>query len=494
MRVRTVLMFERDALKPIERLITAWDASGVLHVYDASTCHVQHVFGYADRNRHVNTSNTPSYLLSVRSRFLQGLAIMQLVEAGQLDLDAPIGPLLPEYPPAAQVTIRQLLLHESGIKDYFYGHIMLNLSASASHQMLDDNRRYVLESQLFYQSMPWHEMIDTLGETLLFKPGTQDYWSATNSVILERLIEQTSGLSIQTYLETRIFAPLGLEETILGHQANTVSYVCMRDIHLLEARYEGDTSLVYTTTPADIAKLMHGLRTKALLSSKSWQDGLKPNAHGAAILCDYRNGFEYYESMVLGYEIGLFVDAASQCAFFHMSNEGSIFRLQAGEWTHFLHQIRCHIEAYITKPRQTVLEPYHERNAWDAMHLRMAKDQEEFVIDAKTSLCWALSEPKDKRPYVLMEGMRSVGLMILAIDQDKDIYKIDILIVDARYQNRGFGKIMLQKGLDILKDAGAKQFDIIVNRFNTPAYRMYRSLGFEETGIYEGGVRLSKPL
>ena len=487
-------MFDSNQLKPIESLIETWEASGILRLYHDDCCQAEYRFGYADRNRQRKTPENPSYLLSARSGFLQGLAVMQLVEAGLLELDAPIGPWFPEYPPASHVTLRHMLFHESGIQDYYYGHLMLELTADSSHQALDDKTRYVFESQHFFSPRTWQEIVDFLSDTLLFEPGSQDEWSATNHVMIETLIERVSGQSIQAYLMERIFGPLGMKQTILGHQANTVSYVCMRDVHRLKAPYEGDSNIVFTTTVADLTKLMYGLRTRKLLSAESWAEGVRPNVRGEAILCDYRNGFEFYHSYVLGYEADIYIDAPSQCSFFHIGNEAPIFRLVNGEWSHFMHQVRLVVEGIVTTPRQTHFDTYHERNAWDAMHLRMAKDQEEFVIDAKTSLCWALSEPEDKKPYVLMEGYRAIGLMILAINPKKKLYKIDILIVDARYQNRGFGKIMLSKGLEILKAAGATKIDIIVNRFNTAAYQLYLALGFKETGIYEGGVRLSKPL
>jgi ribosomal protein S18 acetylase RimI-like enzyme len=47
------------------------------------------------------------------------------------------------------------------------------------------------------------------------------------------------------------------------------------------------------------------------------------------------------------------------------------------------------------------------------------------------------------------------------------------VLVDRRYQNRGFGRIMLSRGLEILKQNGAKRIEIGVNRYNFAAQKLY---------------------
>jgi len=90
----------------------------------------------------------------------------------------------------------------------------------------------------------------------------------------------------------------------------------------------------------------------------------------------------------------------------------------------------------------------------------------------------------------LMEGRRAVGLMVLLIDRKKADYCVDIFLVDKKYQNRGFGKVMLSEGLEILKRNGARRIEIGVNRFNVAAQKLYFSLGFEPAAVYEQGMWL----
>src|SRR5713101_6666962 len=76
-------------------------------------------FGVADRSGRRVTPQTPFPIASLSKTFT-ALAVMQLVEAGQLALDAPVRRYIPWFdvghdPAAAVITVRELLMQRSGI-------------------------------------------------------------------------------------------------------------------------------------------------------------------------------------------------------------------------------------------------------------------------------------------------------------------------------------------------------------------------------------------
>lgn len=78
-------------------------------------------FGVADSSGRAVTPQTPFYIASVTKSFT-ALAVMQLVEAGKIDLDAPVQQYLPWFELAdkeasAKITVRNLLNHASGISE-----------------------------------------------------------------------------------------------------------------------------------------------------------------------------------------------------------------------------------------------------------------------------------------------------------------------------------------------------------------------------------------
>ena len=78
-------------------------------------------YGLADREQLPNTLDTRFRIGSMNKMFT-AVAILQLVEAGKIELDAPLGEYLNDYPNedvAAKVTIHHLLTHTGGTGDIF---------------------------------------------------------------------------------------------------------------------------------------------------------------------------------------------------------------------------------------------------------------------------------------------------------------------------------------------------------------------------------------
>jgi CubicO group peptidase (beta-lactamase class C family) len=78
-------------------------------------------FGTADPTGRLMTPQTPVMLASL-AKPMTGLAIMQLAEAGKIDLDAPVQRYIPWFRVAdevasAQITVRHLLYHTSGLPE-----------------------------------------------------------------------------------------------------------------------------------------------------------------------------------------------------------------------------------------------------------------------------------------------------------------------------------------------------------------------------------------
>lgn len=132
-------------------------------------------------------------LASVTKQFT-ATAVLMLVAEGKLALDESIRQYFPEFPAfTGEITIRQLLQHTSGIEDYepIYGD-------AYPEQILD---RGVVE-------------IISLTEGTYFPPGTEYRYSNSGYAILAILVEDVSGQSFPKFLNQRIFAPLGMVNTV----------------------------------------------------------------------------------------------------------------------------------------------------------------------------------------------------------------------------------------------------------------------------------------
>lgn len=133
-------------------------------------------------------------------------AIMQLVEQGKLDLDAPVTQYLPDFTMAderyREITVRQLLTHNSGVTDGYEADWSLPLAEMWQGFRQDtapgarDRYLQLLASQ-----------------QLLFAPGTDWSYADADYNLLGAVIEAVSGQSFESYLHDHIFAPLGMAHT-----------------------------------------------------------------------------------------------------------------------------------------------------------------------------------------------------------------------------------------------------------------------------------------
>jgi D-alanyl-D-alanine carboxypeptidase len=125
--------------------------------------------------------------------------VMQLVDEGKLSLEDTVEKWLPGAVPAGdQITLRQLLQHQSGIADY-------GVDPNVLKPYLEGDYAHVWTPEQLVESA------NAQGPTS--KPGTDVSYSNTNYALVGLIVEKASGNSLGDELQTRIFDPLELTET-----------------------------------------------------------------------------------------------------------------------------------------------------------------------------------------------------------------------------------------------------------------------------------------
>jgi D-alanyl-D-alanine carboxypeptidase len=136
-------------------------------------------------------SNSPLVIGSVTKTFVAA-TVLELAQAGLLDLDRPIGDLLPAFPGVpASVTVRQLLNHTSGIADV-YNPVTSDAIEHAPDQGWSARRLFGTIQP------PWHP------------PGAGWSYANANYYLLGLVVEQVTGHALDHELRRRFIEPLGL--------------------------------------------------------------------------------------------------------------------------------------------------------------------------------------------------------------------------------------------------------------------------------------------
>jgi CubicO group peptidase (beta-lactamase class C family) len=151
-------------------------------------------FGEANPDGRTVTPQTP-FILASASKSFTALAIMQLVESGKIDLDAPLRRYLPAFRVAdeaasARITVRHLLHHTSGLpEDSAY-------PPRACNDISDE---------------ALSERVDALSEVhLSHGVGTAFEYTDANYDVLGLVVQTVSGQSYESYIAGHVFAPLGM--------------------------------------------------------------------------------------------------------------------------------------------------------------------------------------------------------------------------------------------------------------------------------------------
>jgi CubicO group peptidase (beta-lactamase class C family) len=149
--------------------------------------------GFANRQRRLPNAIDTKFNVGSLGKSFTAVAIAQLVEAGRLSFDDPIGTYVPGFPHevASSLTIGQLLTHTSGLGDVF---MRWHPTAPARLDVSELLARVVREP-------------------LQFEPGSRFAYSNSGYVVLGAVVEAVTGQSYYDYVRQRVFKPAGMKQT-----------------------------------------------------------------------------------------------------------------------------------------------------------------------------------------------------------------------------------------------------------------------------------------
>ena len=235
-------------------------------------------FGTANIEDAVPVTDKTLFPVHSITKAFVGVAIMQLVETGKIDLTKPVSAYLDSLPLAWRpVTIRQLLTHTSGLPDVW------------------DNNSQLIDID---EDEAWQKVLKA---PVNAQPGEQFQYVQTNYVLLGKVIDKLTGMPFTEFIRQRQFRPAGMTQTGFGDDHDIVpnlsgSYTFRRVIHktvvvsdtLQKAILDWPkylwTAVGLNTTAKELADWTIKLQDGTLLNKKSlstlWAPGLlKDGSH-----------------------------------------------------------------------------------------------------------------------------------------------------------------------------------------------------------------------
>ncbi len=288
-----------DAAKPdapavdtaaVDRVVAEWLAStgapsaSIAIVRDDRLAYAQ-AYGDARLNPKVPSTGATSYPIDSVSKEFTATAVLLLAEQGKLSLDDPMAKWFPELRAAAAVTLRQLLTHTSGIRDYW--------------------PQDFLTPEMTRPTTPAAIIDEWAQRPLDFEPGTDWQYSNTGYVLAGAVVEKVSGETLFKFLGRYVFGPLHMTQVSEYSPTGTATRATAGDAAgytryglgpLVPAPAEGSGWLFgaagLAMRPSDLALWDLSLLERSLLKAESYQTEFEPVVLKSGRTPDYALGLE----------------------------------------------------------------------------------------------------------------------------------------------------------------------------------------------------------
>ncbi len=205
-----------------EHMANKWIPGAVVLIARNGKIVYHKAYGYADVDTKTALKKDNIFRIASQSKAITSLAVMTLYEDGKFGLDDPISKYIPEFknpkvlvnlnwkdttytttPAKSEITIRQLLTHTSGI-DY---------AGIGSQEFRAIYAKAGVVSGIGNDNMILADKMKILGGLPLKHNPGEAYTYSLSIDVLGYLVEVLSGMSFDQYLKTKIFAPLGMNDT-----------------------------------------------------------------------------------------------------------------------------------------------------------------------------------------------------------------------------------------------------------------------------------------
>jgi serine beta-lactamase-like protein LACTB len=238
--------------------------------------------GYSDVENSIPATNKTIYRIASISKPITAVAILQLAEKGKINLDEDARKYIPYFPQKKwKFTVRQLLNHTSGIRNY-----------KTADEFNNKEHFNTTEQALMV----------IMNDPLNFKPGTRFQYTTLGYNLLAAIIESVSGMDYNTYIRKFIFDPAGMTSTFAEVQKNIVynrahGYI-KNEYRELENAPLADLSIKYAgggliSTAGDLLKFADCLMKGILIKPSTLDTMLIPAKLSNGKIIDYGLGLSF---------------------------------------------------------------------------------------------------------------------------------------------------------------------------------------------------------
>ena len=162
-------------------------------------------YGYANLKTKEKLTENHSFQLASVSKPFTSVAILQLIENGQINLNDTLQKFFPNFPYEG-ITIHQLLCHRSGLSQYTH-------FCDAPDSIWPDKSKTINNQDVI-------DIISKINPLINYPPDRRYYYCNTNYLLLASIVKKISGIEFKQYLKENIFSPIDMNNSIVYDRTN----------------------------------------------------------------------------------------------------------------------------------------------------------------------------------------------------------------------------------------------------------------------------------
>jgi len=241
-------------------------------------------YGFARRNPDVPATTRTRYAIASVTKQFTAAGILRLQEQGKLSLDDKVARFFPKLTSADSISLRQILSHTASYRDLWTADFVT--------------------PRMTKPVTPGAVLNEWATQPLATRPGTAWLYSNTNFFIAGAIIEKVSGRTYLDFLQTNIFAPLGMNDVIESDVTPLTTPDAAGYMRYGEGPIRSSPNPArewefgaggLAMTPSDLARWDISLMTRSLLKPQSYDALYTPVKLADGKSTNYSLGLGVYE-------------------------------------------------------------------------------------------------------------------------------------------------------------------------------------------------------
>jgi ribosomal protein S18 acetylase RimI-like enzyme len=427
--------------------------------------------GYIDEAHQIKYNDDSTYTMSAYNALFVNILLLQAIDRKLINPDDSLKKWLPKLKHASKIKIIDLLRDECGLQSY-HSSLLTFVQSNPKYSELSPEKQAQADSRVSNRYFSYEEVESFYNSSeLTHESGALCDFSSDKIIVGVEVVRKIYKKDYWDVVVSNILNPLDLN-LVDKDKLNLIKYYTAYPNRQITITLDSSERYIGLTIK-DMIKIYLGLKQGLLISSDSF-NLMKKEVHGVGINFCYSwsaaNNFRAYPFNIVD------LKGSDYFIIYGYSYLG-IDVLEEGESRPFQWVID-NIIPYLTSYKKPKLVALNKKNVYDLLSIRNDPEQLWFMCNTKYMLAYHYSEKNDTC-YLLYDNSVAVGTVSIYTDIKKNVFEITNVLVDYRYQGRGYGKDLINSSVEVVKKLGCKKISLEVDRKNIAAYRTYLSCDFK---------------